>query len=79
MCHDSRQHAAALAWYDRSHAWAIEAGDSRLAATTLNMRAHQAWILGDPHRCVRIARLRVSGAVVLRGFPVTLDRCGVGA
>ncbi|MET8000585.1 helix-turn-helix transcriptional regulator [Nonomuraea glycinis] len=55
MCHDSRQHAAALAWYDRSHAWAIEAGDSRLAATTLNMRAHQAWSLGDPHRCVRLA------------------------
>ncbi|MEV5553825.1 helix-turn-helix transcriptional regulator [Nonomuraea wenchangensis] len=55
MCHDSRQHAAALAWYDRSHAWAIEAGDSGLAATTLNMRAHQAWSLGDPHRCVRLA------------------------
>ncbi|MGW2145610.1 helix-turn-helix domain-containing protein [Nonomuraea bangladeshensis] len=55
MCHDSRQHAAALAWYDRSHAWAIEAGDSCLAATTLNMRAHQAWSLGDPHRCVRLA------------------------
>ncbi|MFK4035346.1 helix-turn-helix domain-containing protein [Nonomuraea wenchangensis] len=55
MCHDSRQHASALAWYDRSHAWAIEAGDSRLAATTLNMRAHQAWSLGDPHRCVRLA------------------------
>src|SRR5690606_27547828 len=55
MCQDSRQHAAALAWYDRSHAWAIEAGDSRLAATTLNMRAHQAWSLGDPHRCIRLA------------------------
>ncbi|MFC5820255.1 helix-turn-helix domain-containing protein [Nonomuraea harbinensis] len=52
---DSRLAAAALAWYDRSHAWAIEAGDSRLAATTLNMRAHQAWSLGDPHRCVRLA------------------------
>ncbi|WP_285776736.1 XRE family transcriptional regulator [Microtetraspora sp. NBRC 13810] len=55
MCHDSRQHAAALAWYDRSHAWAIEAGDASLASTTLNMRAHQAWSLGDPHRCVRLA------------------------
>ncbi|MGP3965828.1 helix-turn-helix domain-containing protein [Nonomuraea sp. 3N208] len=55
MCHDSRQHAAALAWYDRSHAWAIEAGDASLASTTLNMQAHQAWSLGDPHRCVCLA------------------------
>ncbi|MGI5268427.1 helix-turn-helix domain-containing protein [Nonomuraea sp. CA-218870] len=56
MCHDSRQHAAALAWYDRVHAWAIEAGDACLASTTLNMRAHQAWSLGDPHLCVRLAQ-----------------------
>ncbi|MFC5833268.1 XRE family transcriptional regulator [Nonomuraea insulae] len=55
MCHDSRQHAAALAWYDRSHAWALEAGDACLASTTLNMRAHQAWSLGDAPRCVRLA------------------------
>ncbi|NRQ34299.1 XRE family transcriptional regulator [Nonomuraea sp. NN258] len=55
MCHDSRQPAAALAWYDRSHAWALEAGDACLASTTLNMRAHQAWSLGDGQRCVRLA------------------------
>lgn len=55
MCQDSRQHAAALAWYDRSHAWALEAGDACLASTTLNMRAHQAWSLGDAPRCVRLA------------------------
>ncbi|MCA2220596.1 helix-turn-helix domain-containing protein [Nonomuraea aurantiaca] len=55
MCQDSRNHPAALAWYDRSHAWAVEAGDACLASTTLNMRAHQAWSLGDPHRCVRLA------------------------
>ncbi|GAA3661874.1 hypothetical protein GCM10022224_026860 [Nonomuraea antimicrobica] len=56
MCQDSRQHAAALAWYDRSHAWALEAGDACLASTTLNMRAHQAWSLGDAQRCVRLAQ-----------------------
>ncbi|MGW4796463.1 helix-turn-helix domain-containing protein, partial [Nonomuraea sp. NPDC004297] len=55
MCQDSRQHPAALAWYDRSHAWALEAGDANLASTTLNMRAHQAWSLGDAPRCVRLA------------------------
>ncbi|MEV0381783.1 helix-turn-helix transcriptional regulator [Nonomuraea sp. NPDC050643] len=55
MCHDSRQPAASLAWYDRSHAWALEAGDACLASTTLNMRAHQAWSLGDAPRCVRLA------------------------
>ncbi|MFC4111078.1 helix-turn-helix domain-containing protein [Nonomuraea zeae] len=55
MCQDSRQHAAALAWYDRSHAWAVEAGDACLASTTLNMRAHQAWSLGDAQRCIRLA------------------------
>ncbi|MGW4792537.1 hypothetical protein ACWEPC_09020 [Nonomuraea sp. NPDC004297] len=55
MCHDSRRPAAALAWYDRSHAWALEAGDACLASTTLNMRAHQAWSLGDAPRCVRLA------------------------
>ncbi|MEU4570993.1 hypothetical protein [Nonomuraea sp. NPDC023979] len=55
MCQDSRQHAAALAWYDRSHAWAVEAGDACLASTTLNMRAHQAWSLGDAQPCIRLA------------------------
>ncbi|MEV7805300.1 XRE family transcriptional regulator [Microbispora sp. NPDC088329] len=55
MCQDSGDHAAALAWYDRSHGWALEAGDAALAATTLNMRAHLAWGIGDPLRCVRLA------------------------
>ncbi|MEV7006496.1 helix-turn-helix transcriptional regulator [Streptosporangium sp. NPDC051022] len=55
MCQDSRDLAAALAWYDRSHSWALEAGDAALAATTLNMRAHLAWSVGDPQRCVRLA------------------------
>jgi len=55
MCQDSGDHAAALAWYDRSHGWALEAGDASLAATALNMRAHLAWSLGDAQRCVRLA------------------------
>ncbi|MEU8108380.1 XRE family transcriptional regulator [Nonomuraea muscovyensis] len=55
MCQDSGDHAAALAWYDRSHGWALEAGDGALAATTLNMRAHLAWSIGEALRCVRLA------------------------
>ncbi|MEV5556731.1 XRE family transcriptional regulator [Nonomuraea wenchangensis] len=55
MCQDSGDHAAALAWYDRSHGWALEAGDGALAATTLNVRAHLAWSIGEPLRCVRLA------------------------
>jgi hypothetical protein len=55
MCQDSGDHAAALAWYDRSHGWALEAGDAALAATTLSMRAHLAWSIGDQLRCVRLA------------------------
>ncbi|MCW2880005.1 MAG: hypothetical protein JWQ95_4105 [Sphaerisporangium sp.] len=55
MCQDSGDLAAALAWYDRAHGWALEAGDAALAATTLNMRAHQAWSIGDAQRCVRLA------------------------
>lgn len=55
MCQDSGDLAAALVWYDRSHSWAMEAGDAALAATTLNMRAHLAWSIGDPQRCVRLA------------------------
>lgn len=55
MCQDSGDHAAALAWNDRSHGWALEAGDAALAATTLNMRAHMAWSIGDALRCVRLA------------------------
>jgi tetratricopeptide (TPR) repeat protein len=55
MCQDAGDHGAALAWYDRSHAWALEAGDASLAATTLNMRAHQAWSLGDAQKCIRLA------------------------
>ncbi len=55
MCQDSGNLAAGLAWYDRAHAWALEAGDARLAATTLSMRAHQAWSIGDGPACVRLA------------------------
>ncbi|SDH42196.1 DNA-binding transcriptional regulator, XRE-family HTH domain [Sinosporangium album] len=55
MCQDSGDLATALHWYDRSHAWALEAGDASLAATTLNMKAHQAWSMGDSQRCVRLA------------------------
>ncbi|WP_405084965.1 hypothetical protein [Microbispora sp. NBC_01389] len=55
MYQDSGDHAAALAWYDRSHGWALEACDAALASTTLNMRAHLAWSIGDQLRCVRLA------------------------
>lgn len=55
MCQDAGDLAAALAWYDRSHGWALEAGDAALASTTLNMRAHLAWSVGDAQRCVRLA------------------------
>ncbi|MGW6054433.1 helix-turn-helix domain-containing protein [Streptomyces sp. NPDC055189] len=55
MAQDQDQTAAALAWYDRSHEWALEAGDSNMAATTLNMKAHQAWSKGHATRCVRLA------------------------
>lgn len=55
MCQDSRNLGAALAWYDRAHGWALEAGDALLAATTLSMRAHQAWSIGDGRTCVRLA------------------------
>lgn len=55
MAQDQDQTAAALAWYDRSHEWALEAGDANMAATTLNMKAHQAWSKGRATRCVRLA------------------------
>jgi len=42
-------------WYERSHGWAVEVADAGLAATTLSMRAHAAWSVGDPIRCVRLA------------------------
>ncbi|PBC84470.1 MULTISPECIES: DNA-binding protein [unclassified Streptomyces] len=55
MAQDQGQSAAALAWYDRSHEWALEAGDSDMAATTLSMKAHMAWSGGRGNRCVRLA------------------------
>ncbi|MEV5314027.1 helix-turn-helix domain-containing protein [Streptomyces sp. NPDC052610] len=55
MAQDQGQTAAALAWYDRSHEWALEAGDSDMAATTLSMKAHMAWSGGRGERCVRLA------------------------
>ncbi len=55
MCIETHHHGAALAWYDRAHDWAMEAGDANMAATTLSMKAHLAWSLGDPQRCVRMA------------------------
>ncbi len=55
MAQDQGASAAALAWYDRSHEWALEAGDADMAATTLSMKAHMAWSAGRGTRCVRLA------------------------
>ncbi|WP_269854565.1 helix-turn-helix domain-containing protein [Streptomyces sp. RPT161] len=55
MAQDQGASAAALAWYDRSHEWALEAGDANMAATTLSMKAHMAWSGGRGTRCVRLA------------------------
>ncbi|MGW5738531.1 MULTISPECIES: helix-turn-helix domain-containing protein [Streptomyces] len=55
MAQDQAQSAAALAWYDRSHEWALEAGDANMAATTLSMKGHMAWSGGRGTRCVRLA------------------------
>ncbi|MDX3387703.1 helix-turn-helix domain-containing protein [Streptomyces niveiscabiei] len=65
MAQDQGRSAAALAWYDRSHEWALEAGDADMAATTLSMKAHMAWSGGRGTRCVRLAEAAqwsVSGA-----------------
>jgi transcriptional regulator with XRE-family HTH domain len=56
MCMDVHDQAAGLAWYDRAHDWAQEAGDPNMAATTLSMKAHQAWSAGNPRRCVQMAQ-----------------------
>ncbi|MGP3928002.1 helix-turn-helix domain-containing protein [Streptomyces sp. 8N616] len=55
MAQDQDDTATALAWYDRSHEWALEAADVNMAATTLNMKAHMAWSKGRATRCVRLA------------------------
>lgn len=51
------EYAQFMAWMcqDRAHGWALEAGDAPLAATTLSMRAHQAWSVGDGRTCLRLA------------------------
>ncbi|RNG20404.1 helix-turn-helix domain-containing protein [Streptomyces botrytidirepellens] len=56
MAQDQGDSSAALAWYDRSHDWAMEAGDADMAATTLSMKAHLAWSAGDGRRCARLAQ-----------------------
>ncbi|BBB01764.1 hypothetical protein RVR_9323 [Actinacidiphila reveromycinica] len=55
MAQDQGRTAAALAWYDRSHEWALEAEDADMAATTLSMKAHMAWSGGRGDRTVRLA------------------------
>ncbi|WP_328463266.1 helix-turn-helix domain-containing protein [Streptomyces sp. NBC_00448] len=55
MAQDQDDPITALAWYDRSHEWALEAGDANMAATTLNMKAHLAWSKGRAVRCVNLA------------------------
>ncbi|MGY0058512.1 helix-turn-helix domain-containing protein [Streptomyces sp. LZ34] len=56
MAQDQGDSAAALAWYDRSHEWALEADESDMAATTLSMKAHLAWSAGNGQRCVRLGQ-----------------------
>ncbi|GAA5048034.1 transcriptional regulator with XRE-family HTH domain [Thermocatellispora tengchongensis] len=55
MSLDIDDQAAALAWYDRAHDWALEIGDVNMATTTLSMKAHQAWSAGNARRCIRLA------------------------
>ncbi|WP_435175973.1 helix-turn-helix domain-containing protein [Actinacidiphila sp. bgisy145] len=55
MAQDQGRTAAALAWYDRSHEWALEAEDVDMAATTLSMKSHMAWSGGRGDRTVRLA------------------------
>ncbi|WP_149564033.1 helix-turn-helix domain-containing protein [Streptomyces cacaoi] len=62
MAQDQGATARALAWYDRSHEWALEAGDADMAATTLSMKAHLAWSKGRAERCVRLAEAARSSA-----------------
>ena len=54
ICNDTGDKAAAMAWYDRAHDWAMEAGDPNMAATSLSMKAHIAWSLNDGLRTVRM-------------------------
>ncbi|MEV6817924.1 XRE family transcriptional regulator [Nocardiopsis dassonvillei] len=54
LCNDQGDKPAALAWYDRAHGWAMEAADANMAATTLSMKAHIAWSVGDGPSCVRL-------------------------
>lgn len=56
MAQDQDDAGTALAWYDRSHEWALEAGDANMAATTLNMKAHMAWSRGRATRCISLAK-----------------------
>ena len=54
LCNDQKDKPAALAWYDRAHGWAVEAGDGNMAATTLSMKAHIAWSVGNGPQCSRL-------------------------
>jgi len=54
LCNDTGDKAGAVAWYDRAHDWALEAGDPNMAATTLSMKAHIAWSVNDGHRTLRL-------------------------
>ncbi len=56
MCIETRDHSAALAWYDRAHDWAEQAGNANMAATSLSMKAHLGWSTGDARRCIQMAR-----------------------
>ncbi|MET8831885.1 helix-turn-helix domain-containing protein [Streptomyces sp. NPDC004610] len=55
MAQDQGSDTVALAWHDRSHEWALEAGDANMAATTLSMKSHMAWATGHGNRTIRLA------------------------
>ncbi|RSS60794.1 XRE family transcriptional regulator [Streptomyces sp. WAC07061] len=60
MAQDQDNAPVALAWFDRSYDWALEAGYGDLAATTLSMKAHLAWSGGSGRRCVRLGEAAAS-------------------
>jgi hypothetical protein len=80
LAQDQGQTAASLAWYDRSHEWALESGDVNMAATTLSMKAHVAWSGGLGNRCVRLAeaaRWSAPGATFgVRGMAAQMEARG---
>jgi len=56
MYQDAAQHDKAAYWYAKTEEWALESGNLPMVATSLSLKADQAWAFNKPYATISLAQ-----------------------